>query len=621
MNLLPLEPNENPKDDPFMVCDIETMKWTKFLAIGLYDGIDYEVFHMPSPLHYPKRRRVHSRHKRPLRAFLSHLFSLGKNKITIYAHFGGLFDFAFILEEALQVPSLSVENLIPRGSGLLCFDVVEYDRKSGEELSRLHFTDSAALLPFSLKSLCENFKLTHNKLDWDHEKTDGVSQPLLDYLKIDCLALYEAIQKFRKWPLIEQAGAKSTMASQALQVLRLYLTEPIKSIQSAKDHREELCPDQFVRQSYVGGRTEVFRPFAPPGKTLYCADVNSLYPYIMWTTDMPNRVLEFTHDYDPNSHGFYEAEFEIPADMYIPPLGTIAKVGRAKKFIFPVGRVKGRWTTLEIEYARSLGCKLIKTGLGLKFSSAGKLFKSYIDDLYQIRKNSPRESVDNILAKLLMNSCYGRTGLQRTRSNLIVDDGSVGREEYAMLKLPRGYVKLMVDPTYLATTFSNVAIAAWVTAASRIHMHKIYMKHLNDIYYTDTDSLFITTPLEDSDELGELKIEYESDQGACFLLPKTYCVDGIKNKKFTKKVVMKGFDKKSAAALTLEDFKYALEGDLSRLKAEMPPKFSTFKTAIRKGKIVTMRDGYLRRIISQYDKRKIFKTRTGEYESTPLHLS
>ena len=641
MKLKPLKPGEEAKEEKFFVCDIETMKWTKFLAIGLYDGVEYLEFFVKSPLSKNQVSRGLKERgcRNPLREFLAHLFSLGEKKITVYAHFGGLFDFAFILEEAFQIPGIHVESLIPRGSGLLCFDLVEYDGE-GKVKTKIHFSDSAALLPFGLKSLTENFGVDHNKLDWDHNKTDGVSFKLLEYLKVDCMGLYEVISKFRSWPLIQSAGAKSTMASQAIQVLRLYLKSSIRSIPAQISKKEGVSPDKFVRDSYVGGRTEVFKPFAKPGTEIFCADVNSLYPYIMRTTEMPSRVLEFTKYYDPNSHGFYDAVIEVPRGMYIPPLGTLSWVrGRrynfkkerwentlGQKFIFPTGIVRGRWTTIEIEYAKSLGCKVLKTGRGLKFSNGGKLFGPYIDDLYQIRLNSPGESVDNILAKLLMNSCYGRTGLQRVRTNLVIDDGANGREEYAELNLPRGRVKLMLEPNYLGNTFSNVAIAAWVTAASRIHMHKIYMNHVNEIYYTDTDSLFITRKLKDSKELGDLKIEYSSNGGACFLLPKTYCVDGIydkftkSGKPITKKIVMKGFDKKAAGALNLEDFKYALEGDIHRLKAVMPPKFSTFKTALRHGKLVTMNPEYTRRVVSQYDKRKVIKTAQGDYDTLPLEL-
>lgn len=47
--------------------------------------------------------------------------------------------------------------------------------------------------------------------------------------------------------------------------------------------------DTFIRQGYIGGRTEVFQPIVD--ETNYYYDVNSLYPYIMKTMPMPLDIL------------------------------------------------------------------------------------------------------------------------------------------------------------------------------------------------------------------------------------------------------------------------------------------------------------------------------------------
>jgi hypothetical protein len=77
---------------------------------------------------------------------------------------------------------------------------------------------------------------------------------------------------------------------------------------------------------------------------------------------------------------------------------------------------------------------------------------------------------------------------------------------------------------------------------------------------------------------------------------------------------MKGFDARKTSRFTAEDFVSAMEGDL-RLKVKQPPKFATFKTALGKGKILTMLPESPRKIESLYDKRIVFKRKDGTYDT------
>ena len=675
-NLTPLEEGEGSKKKPkkWMVCDIESASWTKFLVIGAYDGETFTYY-------------------RRLRKFLAYLFTQDED-LVCFAHFGGIFDFMFLLQEIFQVPGLRVENIIPRGSGILCFDVI--DDASGITVT---FSDSSAFLPFGLDSLCKNFKVEHPKMKLDHEKTTRLTRKIVNYLRHDCMGLFEVIERYREWDLIKKSGPKSTMASQAMQVLRLFLKDPIYGLGDQAD--------AFVRGSYFGGRTEIFRPLFISSETaelIRCWDVNSLYPTVMRENSFPNKFLGFTEFYDPKAMGFFDATVEVPESMYCPPLGIVHE----GKFIFPTGTFSGRWSTIELEYARSLGVKILKTGKGAVFASGGKIFSNFVDELYKIRKEAKKngDTVSDILAKLLMNSCYGRFGLNKDRENLIPDTGQLGVKESTIdIHLPNGKVmQLMKEAKRLDESFSNVAVAAWVTSLSRIYMHKIYSGILDSLYYTDTDSLFTPEVFENSEELGGLKLEYAARE-ACFLLPKTYLIDGImdsipklnagfhtfkcvdckvewevprredcercpecnfKNIKILdKKIVMKGFDRKKIARFEIEDFVTALEGELRALNQGMlgrfsavkrcrgtlllipltrlqrrnlirfydkkviwhpglrcyiDRKFARLKTALRKGKLVTMADATSREIRQEYDKRKLFRESDGAWNSRPIFL-
>ncbi len=589
--MIPLKPFTGLKDQeskPFAVFDIEARSWIEFLCLGYYDGDRYEQFIGDDGL----------------KEFVDFIFSEQGIPTTIYAHFGGKYDFLFLLSELITMPEYKIENMIPRGSGILCFDVVK-GRK------RFKFSDSHAFLPFSLRKLTENFEVEHIKQEIDYEKLFAVTDELLYYMKFDVIGLYEVIEKYRSWPLIQQSGAKSTMASQALQVLRLYLPKSVPSLWPDAD--------EFVRKAYFGGRTEIFKPFYNAKRLtdkLYVFDVNSLYPSVMHDNEFPLKPSgKVNGEFIENEMGFYHVKVRVPKDMYVPPLGTVQKVGISEKFIFPTGEFWGYWSSIELQYAMSLGVELLEVREGITFSSAGKIFKDYIEALYEIRLRAKKHSVDDILTKLLMNSCYGRFGLNKEREELLFDDGEEGLTPYCELETKFGPVRIVKKEKILEKTFSNVAVAAWVTSLARIHMHKIYMSCQDSLYYTDTDSIFTTKFFENGEGLGALKKENEW-KAAIFLLPKTY----IAKADMLKKVVMKGFDNKKIQHFEIDDFVTALEGELRMMRVDIDPQVARFKTALRKGKFLMMTEKSHKSIRSKYDKRLIYKTKKGFFDTRPLHI-
>jgi hypothetical protein len=598
--LSPLSENSERKPEKYVVFDIEVRDWTNFLCIGFYDGNRFLWWDS-------------------IRDFFEYLFSRNEDLI-LYAHFGGKFDFLFLFQYLYFETDYEVGDMLPRGSGILCFQVTH----EGHTFS---FRDSSAMLPFSLRHLCENFKVDHPKLEWDHEKTTGVTKELIEYLEHDCIGLYECIERYFSWPLIQRAGSSFTIAGQAMRVLRLFLKRPIASL--SKDD------DEFTRGAYFGGRTEIFKPLfsGDRGQTLTGYDVNSLYPTVMRLHDYPTSFSHYTRRYYGDRLGVYDAEVEVP-EMYVPPLGTVLEIDGEKKFIFPTGRFRGRWTTWELEYAKSVGVKVLSTGRGILFNSGGKFFQPYVDSLYEIREKAEKNSVDSLIAKLLLNSCYGRFGLRRDRESIVFDDGQLGFK--ALLEIKKIDSDLIARLGTVETeiqTFTNVAVACFVTSASRIYMHKnCYTKSEKDLYYTDTDSIFTTATFDSSDKgLGALKREGETKKAACFLLPKTYIIQGEKDEfsyldekgkkvKTDRKIVMKGFDKKKIQHFGMEDFYTALEGDLRRLTAKSASGLARFKTSARKGGFISKVEAASRAIRSSYTKRQIVRLGRGEFDTVPLHI-
>lgn len=581
------------KPKPFAVFDIEAYKWTKFRLCGHYDGKEYHEF-------------------TSMYEFIEYCWE--RPERTLYAHFGGIYDFMFVLECVMKETDYKIGPMIPRGSGLLALDVIR-DLPNGKQ-DKLSFRDSSALLPFSLKKLTESFGVDHIKKDFDFNTWDGgITEDLRMYLKDDCRGLYECLKAFYEWPLVKKSGPAFTIASQAIKVFRLYMREDIKSLNKNID--------SFVRQSYFGGRTEVFKPeYNSKSKNIYCYDVNSLYPTVMRENEFPTNFKFMSRVYDKSKMGFWKCDVEVPEDMYLPPLPTVQKVGKSEKLVFPTGKFSGVYTTVEIEYARSLGVK-IKTGRGAVFKNGGKIFKGYIDDLYEMRLEAQKKNdgVTDILTKLMMNSTYGRFGLNTEREQLVFDDFSAGLTPHSELSFEKGgktrNYRLMTKPVELEKSFTNVAIASWVTSLARVYMHKLMLPIQDHLYYTDTDSMFTTKKMSTNSGLGGMKEEYSGKQ-AIFLLPKTYVVQD--DSKDFKKVAMKGFDKRKIARFTYTDFLTALEGDTRLLKVTHEEKFAKFKTAARKGSFTSLVPEQIKQIRSQYDKRTIVR-RGRKWDTKPLHLS
>jgi len=563
------------KKKEFAVIDFEASKWINYLCNGYFDGKNYSEF-----------------------TDLTDCFDfLHETDIpNIFAHFGGIYDFLFILGWIFDNNDYSLKSLIPRGSAILCFTIIS--NRNGKEFT---FYDSSALLGFSLRSLAINFNVETLKGEIDYDSLITVTPELLAYMKDDHLALYQVLERFFLWDLIALHGWKPTLASLALNIFKKEFYPKKKKLYSLdKD------VDRFVRKSYQGGRTEIFNMvYSNSSKPLYCYDVNSLYPTVMRDNEFPSKPKFSTTDFLPDEMGFYHCRVFCP-DMHIPVLGAKIKIGKSESFVFPKGEFDGYWTTYELNYAIELGYKIIEVYQGLVFENDGKIFKNYVNYFYNKRKAS-KSDTDKIICKLLLNSLYGRFGMDTEKDQLHLEKHIEGETYHSTIITPSGNEVIFCTSKEDIRTFTNVAVASYVTSYSRVLMHKKIVKDAkNKVWYMDTDSLFTPVKLKTGLELGDLKEEYKVFK-ACFMLPKTYLVEGVD----FKKVVMKGFDKKKIQHFTHSDFTNSLEGDLkvmnknntNKLKVKHDSKVMKFKSALRAGKMLSMTKAQTKRVCSKYNKR------------------
>ena len=563
-----------------IVSDIESRNWIEFLCIGFYDGKLYKHF-------------------LSLQEYFDFIYSK-KDVTSIYFHFGGGFDFLFLLKHAFENDKLfTVTKMIPRGSKFLTISI-KYKNKT------IKFLDSSCFLPFALRTLAENFNVETKKGTIDYDNITEVTDELLDYMKDDHLALYQVIKKYSENHIIKKVGLKMTIASQAYSVFKeCYLTVKIIPL---KKHQEK-----FARLAFQGGRTEIYKPLflGDENTELHEYDVNSLYPSVMATNDFPIAFDYSTKTLDLEKLSINHVKVYIPENTYMPPLGIVEK--ETKKYIFPTGTFSGYWTNIELKTALKYGAKIIKVYECHVYKNGGNIFEKYISEIYMLRKNSPKISADNIIYKLLMNSLFGRYALNTDREKIVIDDGRTGIKPYLEIPMENGnFVRLATEKVELnSETF--VPIAVFVTSYARVHCYENFLYPLQkEVFYSDTDSFYLLNKLPSSNELGEVKHEKSVNQ-ACFILPKSYIAGNF--------VKLKGFDSKKAQNFTIDDFTSFLEGEM-RIKQEVPKRIARFKESLRRNKkILSMLPKSEKVIRSIYDKREIIKLENDLYDSFPLVLN
>ena len=218
----------------------------------------------------------------------------------------------------------------------------------------------------------------------------------------------------------------------------------------------------------------------------------------------------------------------------------------------------GTWTgwvcSTEMDNAVKYGYKfeIIK---GYQFKSSN-IFKEYIEELYKFRMEYPKSHPMNYIAKLLMNSLYGKFGMRmetthrRWEVEIFNISDPLGTESFKEIFelwaesiidiINIDNYKILVRNTTIAYKYDekddifhgidiNVAIASAITSGSRVHM-SIFKNNPNfKLYYSDTDSIFIDKSLPNEyvgNKLGQMKLEYIIKR-AVFLAPKVYGIEDI----------------------------------------------------------------------------------------------
>nr|AML60498.1 DNA polymerase B2 [Rhizophagus irregularis]AML60519.1 DNA polymerase B 2 [Rhizophagus irregularis]AML60548.1 DNA polymerase B 2 [Rhizophagus irregularis] len=210
----------------------------------------------------------------------------------------------------------------------------------------------------------------------------------------------------------------------------------------------------------------------------------------------------------------------------------------------------------------------LSLSLAYSFKRGANTFLQLITQLNGMKVEAQLNKQPTIrnMAKLLMNSMYGRFGMKPSvlETHIWNQDQIDSLEPYWELQSALSYGELYLVSIQLnkekfielqgqaslkkmltnLSNKTNVAIAAAVTSYSRmiINNYKLLALSLGlELFYSDTDSLVLNGPLPpehiDSATLGKLKLEHTIKEGI-FVMPKVYYLEDIDGTIVTK---CKGF--------------------------------------------------------------------------------
>jgi hypothetical protein len=474
-----LEPLTKAITFKYATWDIEANNWWDLVVIGLWDGTQYYHF-------------------RTVEEFFEFIFQSKYNGWRFFAHFGGRYDFNFVFDfirkwnakidcsfycsgSLVIQMSLRYKNTTIK----LCDSYRLFYMPANSDVSK---TDNKS----GLRALGKVFDVAHQKTELDFSDIK-YNRETIEYNEQDCRCLHEVMERF-----FEETGIMSeTFATHALRIWRKeFLKQTLwKPPQYVSD---------FVRRSYHGGRVEVFKR---QSGLLWAYDVNSMYPYVM-LQPIPVRYLGQSRKLNEMRFGFIDATIRTP-DNYVPCLPV-----HLEKLYFPVGTMRGVWTSDELKTAIGRGSTLEKVHQAYYFDTES-IFSEYVQKLYALKKTAKSEAT-RLISKGLLNALYGKFGQNPTKKIYCLERNA-----------PNGAYPIM-DPDGYPSGFAFYErtsrsayllphLASAVTSKARIHL----LSRLDgNAYYCDTDSVFTSRWFPTSKELGEWG---ELGQGeAYFVQPKLY---------------------------------------------------------------------------------------------------
>jgi DNA polymerase type B, organellar and viral len=613
---------EHNLNNNFVTMDIETIldqsKITPYL-ICAYNGIKYITSY--AQYSFVNGQLVINQ-KELFNSFINQLLTFfnKNNTLTVYAHNFSSFDGIFLLKHLFAFGK--VEPILFNGKLMSIKIKLNIEGYKGKTII---FKDSYLLLPLSLRNLCSAFNVTEPKGYFPFKLKDifykgllpkfeywiGISykdfeslikeyfgiiwnyrDEAIKYCKLDCKCLYDILVNFNNLIFNEfKLNINNSLTLPAL-AMKIYKSQymPENTVYQLLGNIEK-----DIRQSYTGGAVDVYIPhnrirsfFSRFLTKLFVYDVNSLYPFIMSNTFMPigkpiafiGNIRKVEHD----AFGFFYCKITSPKYLEHPLLQRRIKTSEGIRTIAGLGNWEGWVYSAEMDNAIKYGYtfEIIK---GYQFNK-GNIFKDYIEKMYELRLEYPKGHPMNLIAKLLMNSLYGKFGMKPESTVIEIFDTANENELELFKDMLDIYGNSLVDYINIDNFYItlrnnvsnyqyneqedmyhgidvNIAIASAITGGARMWMSILKNNPLFKLFYSDTDSAVVDRPLPDElvgNKLGQFKLEHVVTK-AIFLAPKVY---GLVTESGEEIIKIKGIKNEVLKDIHMKDLEDLMHKDSSR---------------------------------------------------------
>ena len=446
----------------------------------------------------------------------------GKENKNVYFHnlkFDGFFLIDYLLKNGFRYSETKEDNtfntIISKEGAFYQIEVVF--KKLTKKYKKVTFLDSLKKLPFTVKQIAKAFGLPIEKGDLDYklERPEGwvITEDEKKYIKNDVqiVAMALGIQ-------FEQGLTKMTIGSDALSSFKDVIGKQMFNYNFPLIDNET---HEDIKRAYRGGFTYVSERYQ--GKDVkegLVFDVNSLYPSVMYDSELPFGEPEFfqgKYEYDEN-YPLYIQKFKCTFELKKDKIPTIQIKNDIRfKGTEYLKKYDGMPVTL---YLTNVDLELFYDHYdvedevwlsGYKFQSCVGIFRDYIDYWMKIKETTT--GAVRLLAKLMLNSLYGKfsTNIDVTGKYPVLEDGIVKLKDKE---------QEFRKPVYMPM---GVFITSWARHKTITTAQSVYERFI----YADTDSIHLEgAEIPDNIDIHPTKQGLWCHEGtftrARFVRPKTY---------------------------------------------------------------------------------------------------
>lgn len=419
------------------------------------------------------------------------------NPVIWYAHFAD-YDFRYLVPELIE---LGYDVKLGMRTDT---DIYQVTVKGPN--GKIIFRDSYAMFPGTLADLAKSFCPEIPKLQIDIENFNPDDATHREYARRDVEILALALPRFDSMMRRHfDVGLGHTTAGTAVKAWELTLG--FEYFKASIYNEREL----FIRQGYYGGlvflTTTEHLKSTDGNPVCETFDVNSSYPSVMCDYGVPSGRCISTRDYKSGLMGIYRVRVKAPENLIVPILPSRNERGHMQ---WRRGTFETVCTSSELIFAANHGYKILEVFEGIAWESVAFPFNEFIEKCKTIRrefKGKPEE----LLAKLMQNSLYGKFGTRRDRLKIFhpeTDADMIGAEPLENLEY--FWMKKETDETMRCLP----EWAVFITAHARLKiLHAVYSVGVENALYGDTDSITVRAGKSDSIDVGLEYGQFKREKG------------------------------------------------------------------------------------------------------------